>query len=64
MHPTGHIKNTTSCGKDKLSAKYYSPAEHSALDEIILLFECAIYFDTVPKKHKQFGIKSCVSLRY
>jgi hypothetical protein len=67
MHPTGHIKNTTSCGKDKLSdsyAKYYSPAEHFAFDEIIVLFEGAIYFETIPEKHKQFGITSCVSLRY
>jgi len=64
MHPARHIKNTSNCGKDKLSAKYYSPAEHFALDEIIVLFEGAIYFETIPKKHKQFGIKSCVSLRY
>jgi hypothetical protein len=58
MHPTGYIKNTTSSRKDKLIAKYYSPSEHFALGEIVVLFECAIYFETLPKKHKQFGIKA------
>jgi hypothetical protein len=46
---------------DKLNdayAKYYSPTEHLAIDEIIVLFKGRIVFNQyIPKKHKRFGIK-------
>jgi hypothetical protein len=46
---------------DKLSdayAKYYSPIEHLAVDEIIVLFKGRVVFKQyIPKKHKRFGIK-------
>ena len=46
---------------DKLNdsyAKYYSPTEHLAVDEITVLFKCTdIFKQYSPKKHMQFGIK-------
>jgi hypothetical protein len=46
---------------DKLSdayAKYYSPTEHLAVDEITVLFKGRIVFKQyIPRKHKCFGIK-------
>jgi hypothetical protein len=46
---------------DKLNnvyAKYYSPTEHLAIDEITVLFEGRVIFKQyIPKKHKRFGIK-------
>jgi hypothetical protein len=46
---------------DKLSdsyAKYYSPTEHLAIDEIIVLYKDRITFKQyIPKKHIWFGIK-------
>jgi hypothetical protein len=46
---------------DKLNdayAKYYCPTEHSAIDEIIVLFKGRVVFKQyIPKKHKRFGIK-------
>jgi hypothetical protein len=46
---------------DKLSdadAKYYSPTECLAVDEIIVLFKGTVIFKQyIPKKHKHFGIK-------
>jgi hypothetical protein len=39
-------------------AKYYSPTEHLAIDEIIALFKGRVVFKQyVPKKYKRFGIK-------
>jgi hypothetical protein len=39
-------------------AKYYSPTEHLAVDEIIVLFKGRVVFKQyIPKKHKYFGIK-------
>jgi hypothetical protein len=39
-------------------AKYYSPTEHLAVDEIIVLFKGRVVFKQyTPKKHKRFGIK-------
>jgi hypothetical protein len=47
---------------DKLNdayAKYYSPTEHLAVDEIIMLLKGRVVFKQyIPKKHKRFGIKS------
>jgi hypothetical protein len=46
---------------DKLNdayTKYYSPTEHLATDEIIVLFKGRVVFKQyIPKKHKLFGIK-------
>jgi hypothetical protein len=46
---------------DKFSdayAKYYSPTEHLAVDEIIVLSKGKVVFKQyIPKKHKCFGIK-------
>jgi hypothetical protein len=39
-------------------AKYYSPTEHLAVDEIIVLFKGRVVFKQyILKKHKCFGIK-------
>jgi hypothetical protein len=39
-------------------AKYYSPTEHSAVDEITVVFKGVVVFKRyIPKKHKCFGIK-------
>jgi hypothetical protein len=39
-------------------SKYYSPSEHLAVDEIIVLFKGRLNFKQyMPKKHKHFGIK-------
>jgi hypothetical protein len=39
-------------------AKYYSPTEHLAIDEVILLFKVGVTFKQyIPKKHKMVGIK-------
>jgi hypothetical protein len=39
-------------------AKYYSPTEHLAVDEIIVLFNSRVVFKQyILKKHKCFGIK-------
>jgi hypothetical protein len=47
---------------DKLNnsyAKYYSPMEHLAVDEIIVPYKSRVIFKQyIPKKHKQFWIKS------
>jgi hypothetical protein len=49
-------------------AKYYSPTEHLAIDEIFVLFKGRVVFKQyIPKKHKCFGIKTyklCDSKRY
>ena len=49
------------CGKDKLSylcANYYSPTEHSAVGEIVVLFRGRLIFKQhLQKKHKCMGIK-------
>jgi hypothetical protein len=38
--------------------KYYSPAEHLAVNEITVLFRVRIIFrQYIPKKHKRFGMK-------
>jgi hypothetical protein len=40
-------------------AKYYSPTEHLAVHEIIVLFKGRVVFKQyIPKKHKRFGIKA------
>jgi hypothetical protein len=48
-------------GFDMLSvayAKYDSPTEHLAVDEVIVLFKGRVVFKHyIPKKHKCFGIK-------
>jgi hypothetical protein len=38
-------------------AKYYSPPEHLAVDEIIVLFKGRVVFKHIPNKHKHSGIK-------
>jgi hypothetical protein len=39
-------------------AKFYSPSEYLALDEITVLFKrTSIFKQYIPKKHKNFGIK-------
>jgi hypothetical protein len=39
-------------------AKFYSPSEHLAVDEIFVHFKQRVIFKQyIPKKHKQFGIK-------
>jgi hypothetical protein len=39
-------------------AKYYSPTEHLAVDEITVLFKGRVVFKQyIPKKHKRFRIK-------
>jgi hypothetical protein len=44
--------------KNDAYAKYYSPTEHSAVDEITVLFKGRVDFKQhIPKKHKCFGIK-------
>jgi hypothetical protein len=49
-------------------AKYYSPIEHLAVDEIIILFKGKVVFrQYIPKKHKCFRIKIyklCDSMEY
>jgi hypothetical protein len=46
---------------DKLNdayAKYYSPTENIAIDEITVLFKGRVVFKQyIPQKHKRFGIK-------
>jgi hypothetical protein len=46
----------------------YSPTEHLAVDEIIVLYESKVIFKQyIPKKHKWFGIKIyklCDSVSY
>ena len=58
---TGQLKNMIDCVKDKLSyscAKYYSPTEHLAVGEIIVLFIGRVIFKQhMQKKHKWLGIK-------
>jgi len=39
-------------------AKYYSPTNHLAVDDIIVLFKGTVFFKQyIPKQHKQLGIK-------
>jgi hypothetical protein len=39
-------------------AKYYSPTEHLAVDEIVVLFKGRVFIKQyIPKKHKCFEIK-------
>jgi hypothetical protein len=39
-------------------AKYYSPTEHLAVDEITVLFKVRVVFKQyIPMKHERFGIK-------
>jgi hypothetical protein len=49
-------------------AKYYSPTEHLAVHEVIVLFKGRVIFrQNIPSKHKHFGIeiyKLCDSLGY
>jgi hypothetical protein len=41
-------------------AKYYSPAEHLAVNEVIVLCKGRVILKHyIPKKHKKFGIKIC-----
>jgi len=40
-------------------AKHCSPTEHLAVDEIIVLFKWRVIFKQyIPKKHKEFVIKT------
>ena len=49
-------------------SKFYSPSEHLAVDEVIILFKRRVIFrHYIPKKHKRFGIKIyklCDETRY
>ena len=58
---TGHLGTMIDCGKDKRSyscAKYYSPPEHLAVGETVVLFRGRVIFKQhVQKKHKWLGIK-------
>jgi len=39
-------------------SKFYSPSEHLAVEEVIVLFKGRVIFrQYIPKKHKIFGIK-------
>jgi hypothetical protein len=54
---------------DKLSyayVKYYSPTDHLAGNDVIVLFRGRVVFKQfLPKKHKWFGLKSksCLIVR-
>jgi hypothetical protein len=44
-------------------AKYYSPTEHLAVDEITVLFTGRVVSKQyIPKKHKRFGIRNLQAL--
>jgi len=66
MNLTTHMKITMDWKMraifDKLNdsyAKCYNPTKHLAVDGIIVLFKDRIIFKQyIPKKHKQFGVKS------
>jgi hypothetical protein len=49
-------------------AKYYTPTEYLAVDEVIVLFKAKVIFrKCIPLKYKHFGIKIyklCDSLGY
>ena len=39
-------------------SKFYSPSEHLAIDEVIVLYkERVIFQQYIPKKHRHFGIR-------
>ena len=39
-------------------SKFYSPSEHLAVDEVIVLYKGRVIFrQYISKKHKRFGIK-------
>jgi hypothetical protein len=65
MNLTRKMTILTDCGRWDLSlklsdayAKYYSPTEHLAVDEIIVLFKDRVVFKQYScKKQKYFGIK-------
>jgi hypothetical protein len=44
---------------NKTFSKFYSPSEHLAVEEVIVLFKGRVIFQQyVTKKHKLFGIKN------
>jgi formylmethanofuran dehydrogenase subunit E len=44
----------------KMFSKFYSPFEHLAVDEVIVLFKGRVIFRLhVPKEHRSFGTKIC-----
>jgi hypothetical protein len=49
-------------------AKYYSPTEHLAVNEVFVLYKCRVIFKQyIPKKYKKFKIiiyKLCDSKGY
>jgi hypothetical protein len=43
---------------DVAYSRFYNPSEHSAIDEVIVLFKGRVVFKQyIPKKHKRLGIK-------
>ena len=57
------IRNLFEILNQKFS-KFYSPSEHLAVDEVIVLYKVRVIFrQYIPKKHKSFGIKIyCVTI--
>lgn len=57
---TGQLKTMIDCGKDKLRyscAKYYSPTEHLAVGETVVLFRGRVIFKQQMQKKQMVGIK-------
>jgi hypothetical protein len=51
------MKIMTAYGEWELNAKYYSPTEHLAVDEIVLFKVRVIFKQFSPKEHRWFGTK-------
>jgi hypothetical protein len=71
LHRQQHLSNMTDPDHDQLwemrtcsdtrhdtYTKFYSPSEHPAVEEVIVLFKGQVIFKQyITKKHKCFGIK-------